>query len=91
MTAGQQDTRHLRLEPLLSGPLQETARPLVKWSHQPVRAADVPAALERAFRIALTPPTGPVFLSLPMDFMEGQAEPATPTPRPLQVRPRRRR
>ncbi len=84
VTAGQQDTRHLRLEPLLSGPLEETARPLVKWSHQPVRAEDVPMALERAFRIASTPPTGPVFVALPMDFMEGETDaviPWNPTPR----------
>lgn len=78
ITAGQQDTRHLRLEPLLSGPLQEIARPLVKWSHQPARAEDVPRALERAFRIAVTPPRGPVFVSLPMDFMEREAEPVIP-------------
>lgn len=83
VTAGQQDTRHLRLEPLLSGPLEETARPLVKWSHQPARAEDVPMALERAFRTATTPPKGPVFVSLPMDFMEEEAEavmPVYPTP-----------
>ncbi len=83
VTAGQQDTRHLRLEPLLSGPLEEIARPLVKWSHQPVRAADVPMVLERAFRIATTPPKGPVFVSLPMDFMEKEgkaASPHNPTP-----------
>lgn len=83
VTAGQQDTRHLRLEPLLSGPLEEIARPLVKWSHQPVQAADVPMALERAFRIATTPPKGPVFVSLPMDFMEKEGEavsPRNPTP-----------
>jgi benzoylformate decarboxylase len=73
ITAGQQDTRHLRTDPLLSGPLVEFAQPLVKWSHQPVRPEDVPVALERAFRIAMTPPHGPVFLSLPMDFMEAPA------------------
>lgn len=83
VTAGQQDTRHLRLEPLLSGPLTEIAWPLVKWSHQPVQAADVPMALERAFRIATTPPKGPVFVSLPMDYLEEEAEsvfPQDPTP-----------
>ena len=72
VTAGQQDTRHLRTEPLLSGPMEEFAKPLVKWSNQPIRAEDVPAAFERAFRIAMTPPRGPVFLSLPMDFFEAE-------------------
>lgn len=79
VTAGQQDTRHLRHEPLLSGPLAEVAAPVVKWSHQPVRAEDVPMALERAFRIALTAPMGPTFLSLPMDFLEQPASPVVPT------------
>lgn len=72
VTAGQQDTRHLRTEPMLSGPMEDFARPLVKWSHQPVRAEDVPAAFERAFRVAMTPPRGPVFLSLPMDYFEAE-------------------
>ncbi len=74
VTAGQQDTRMLRYDPLLSGPLVEMARPLVKWAHQPAVAAEVPAALERAYHIAMTPPTGPVFLSIPMDFWEQPAE-----------------
>ena len=38
ITAGQQDRRHLALEPLLQGRLVELARPYVKWSHEPVRA-----------------------------------------------------
>lgn len=78
ITAGQQDTRHLRHEPLLSGPLAEIAAPVVKWSHQPVRAEDVPMALERAFRVALTAPMGPTFLALPMDFLEQAAQPVRP-------------
>jgi benzoylformate decarboxylase len=73
VTAGQQDTRHLRTDPLLSGPMVELAAPLVKWSHQPVRPDDVPVALERAFRIAMTPPRGPAFVALPMDFLEANA------------------
>src|SRR3982751_4877507 len=42
VTAGQQDRRHVALEPLLSGKLVELARPYVKRSHEPVRAEDVP-------------------------------------------------
>ncbi len=41
--------------------------PWVKWSYQPVRAEDVPAALVRAIAIATMPPAGPVFLSIPSD------------------------
>ena len=41
--------------------------PGVAAEHQPVRAEDVPAAFMRAYAIALQPPAGPVFLSIPLD------------------------
>ena len=40
-----------------------------KWSYEVRRADEAPSALRRALKLALTPPTGPVFLSLPMDLM----------------------
>ena len=43
------------------------ARPWTKWSVQVERVQDLPAALRRAMQTALTPPTGPVFLSIPLD------------------------
>ncbi len=73
VTAGQQDRRHLALEPLLSGRLVELARPYVKWSHEPARAEDVPAALAQAYHIAMQEPWGPVFVSIPMDDWEADA------------------
>lgn len=80
VTAGQQDRRHLIAEPLLSGDLAGLARPLVKWSHEVRHAEELGVALRRAFRLAAAPPTGPVFLSLPMDVL-GQPAPAPPPPR----------
>jgi benzoylformate decarboxylase len=47
----------------------------VKWSRQPDRAEDVPAALAEAYRVAMTPPRGPVFLSVPEDDWDHPAEP----------------
>src|ERR1044071_9283605 len=74
VTAGQQDTRSMIDEPLLYADMLELARQHTKWCWEVRHAAEVPAALARAFKIALTPPTGPVFLSLPVDVMEERAE-----------------
>jgi benzoylformate decarboxylase len=38
------------------------------------RAADLPRIIHRAAKIALTPPTGPVFLSLPGDVLDEKLE-----------------
>jgi benzoylformate decarboxylase len=49
--------------------------PLVKWSYEPPRAEDVPAALGRACHAASLPPRGPVFLSIPMDDWSVEPDP----------------
>src|ERR1700736_6286177 len=68
VTAGQQTREMVLLEPYLTNK-DETLLPMpwVKWSYQPARAEDVPAAFMRAYAIALQPPAGPVFLSIPLD------------------------
>jgi len=81
VTAGQQDTRFLMHEPILAGDLARMAEPFTKWSHEIRRPEDAPVALRRALKVALTPPTGPVFLSLPMDLM-GPAVDDTAAPPP---------
>ncbi|HEX2314820.1 MAG TPA: benzoylformate decarboxylase [Thermomonospora sp.] len=50
-------------------------RPYVKLSRQPDRAQDVPAAFAEAYRVAMTPPRGPVFLSVPEDDWDAPAPP----------------
>ncbi|HEY0582782.1 MAG TPA: thiamine pyrophosphate-binding protein [Chloroflexota bacterium] len=72
--AGQSPTRSLLQEPHLSGPLVEMARPIAKWAAQVEHAHDVPRALRRAFKIAAEPPQGPVFLALPMDVLDAEAD-----------------
>lgn len=75
VTAGQQDRRHMVHEPLLYGQMVEMARPCVKWSHEPARAEDLPAAILRAYHTAMQHPRGPTFVSIPMDDWEHEAEP----------------
>jgi len=75
VTAGQQDRRHRSLEPLLTGKLVELAKPYAKGSFEPVRAEDVPGEIRHAFHTAMQQPRGPVFVSIPMDDWEAEAEP----------------
>lgn len=73
ITAGQQEQGHGLMEPLLYGPLVDMARPLVKWATEITRIEDVPRILRRAAKVAMAPPTGPVFLSLPGDILNTSA------------------
>jgi benzoylformate decarboxylase len=73
-TAGQQDRRLKFGEPVLVGDLVGLARPWTKWAAEVERVEDVPSAVRRAVQTALTPPTGPVFLSLPVDLQMERAE-----------------
>jgi len=74
LTAGQQEQGHGLLEPLLYDPLVPIAQPLVKWAVEATRVEDLPRIIRRAAKIALTPPMGPVFISLPGDVLDAQAE-----------------
>ncbi len=74
LTAGQQEQGHGLLEPLLYAPLVPMAQPLVKWAIDVTRAEDLPRIMHRAAKIALTPPTGPVFISLPGDVLDEEVE-----------------
>jgi len=66
--AGQQTREMILCEPLLTNRDETTLpRPWVKWAYQPARAQDVPAAIMRAYAVALQPPAGPVYVSVPLD------------------------
>ncbi|HIA20510.1 MAG TPA: hypothetical protein EYN70_14030, partial [Planctomycetaceae bacterium] len=67
VTAGQQDRRLRFEEPILAGDMVSVVRPWTKWAVEVSRVEDLPAAVRRAVQTALTPPTGPVFLSMPVD------------------------
>jgi benzoylformate decarboxylase len=68
ITAGQQARSILPFEPFLySAEAAQLPKPYVKWSCEPARAADVPAAIARAYYAAMQPPRGPCFVSIPVD------------------------
>ncbi|MGY3440441.1 MULTISPECIES: thiamine pyrophosphate-binding protein [unclassified Bradyrhizobium] len=73
LTAGQQEQGHGLTEPVLYGPLVQMATPLVKWAVEVTRLEDLPRIVRRAAKIATTPPTGPVFISLPGDILNAEA------------------
>ncbi len=76
VTAGQQTRAMLPTEPYLyAEQATELPKPYVKWSCEPARAADVPAAIARAYRIAIQPPRGPAFVSIPEDDWDAEAVP----------------
>lgn len=74
VTAGQYEIGYGLLEPMLYEPLVPIAQPLVKWAHEIQRIEDLPRVVHRAAKIALTPPFGPVFLSLPGSILDDEAE-----------------
>src|SRR6185295_4943756 len=73
ITAGQQEQGHGLMEPMLYDPLVPIAQPMVKWAVDVARVQDLPRIVHRAVKLALTPPTGPVFISLPGDILDAQA------------------
>lgn len=76
VVAGQQTRAMLTTRPFLGADEPATfPRPYVKWSAQPDRAEDVPVAIAEAFRTAMAPPRGPVFVSVPEDDWDRPAEP----------------
>ena len=68
ITAGQQARSILPLQAFLQAErASEFPRPYVKYSIEPARAEDVPAAIARAYYVAMQPPCGPTFVSVPID------------------------
>jgi benzoylformate decarboxylase len=76
ITAGQQARSILPLQAFLYAErASEFPRPYVKFSVEPARPEDVPAAIARAYYVAMQPPCGPAFVSVPIDDWTHQVEP----------------
>lgn len=72
--AGQQVRRTVGQEVMLANvDAALLPRPLVKHSHEPLSASDVPRALSQALIDAGTHPRGPVYVSVPLDDWETPA------------------
>ena len=74
VAAGQHSPGMAITDPPLYDNLVQMAQPLVKWAFEPSRLQDLPRVVRRAAKIALSPPTGPVFISLPGDILEDEAD-----------------
>src|SRR5262249_12857694 len=88
VTAGQQDTRFLMHEPILAADLARLAEQFTKRGPEVRRPEDAPVSLRRALKVALTPPTGPVFLSMPMDLMGPAVDDTGAAPPPVAAKSR---
>jgi benzoylformate decarboxylase len=76
ITAGQQARSIMPLQAFLYAErASEFPRPYVKYSVEPARAEDVPAAIARAYYVAMQPPCGPTFVSVPIDDWTHPAQP----------------
>jgi benzoylformate decarboxylase len=76
ISAGQQARSILPLQAFLYAErASEFPRPYVKFSVEPARPQDVPAAIARAYYVAMQPPCGPTFVSVPIDDWGHQTEP----------------
>jgi benzoylformate decarboxylase len=76
ITAGQQARSILPFEPFLfAEKAAEFPKPYVKWSCEPARAEDVPAAIARAYYTAMQLPRGPTFVSVPVDDWDRFCDP----------------
>jgi benzoylformate decarboxylase len=74
---GQQDSRFLIHNPVLGAPNTRLAETATKYVYEVTRTDDLAVALQRCYLHARLQPTGPVFLSIPMNFMLEQTEHTT--------------
>ncbi len=74
--AGESGVRYDSMDAQMAADLVAIARPVTKWSTRVVDPSSTLRVLRRAIKIAATPPTGPVFVALPMDVLDAPSEEA---------------
>src|SRR5438067_3725023 len=83
VTAGQQNTNQLIQEPMLAADLVRMTEQFCKWSYEVERPEDIGIAMRRAFKVAASSPHGPVFLSIPWNYLDEQTDTDVPPPSPI--------
>jgi benzoylformate decarboxylase len=68
--------------------LVEMTKQFTKWSAEVHRADRIPEYLNRAFKVASTPPTGPVYLALPSNLLGEPIAVANPQAERSKITPR---
>ncbi len=78
--AGDAGVRYEAMDAQMAADLVGMARPVTKWAGRVTHPTSLLRMLRRAIKIATTPPTGPVFLALPMDVLDApNTEEVVPT------------
>jgi thiamine pyrophosphate-dependent acetolactate synthase large subunit-like protein len=78
--AGDAGVAYDAMDAQMAADLVGMARPVTKWAERVTHPSSLLRMLRRAVKIAATPPTGPVFLALPMDVLDAaNAEDAVPS------------
>jgi benzoylformate decarboxylase len=72
--AGEVDTRLQAFDGFLGGDLVNIARPVTKWAERILHGEQLLRVWQRAIKVAMTPPQGPVFLALPMNVLDEEVE-----------------
>ena len=71
---GTEDSRFLVHNPVLAGPNMQLAETATKYQYEARNIDELTVAMQRCWVQAGLQPTRPVFLSVPMDFMQGSTE-----------------
>ncbi|MBW2138514.1 MAG: thiamine pyrophosphate-binding protein [Deltaproteobacteria bacterium] len=74
ITVGQQHTRLLQYDPHLSGDILGMGKLYTKWCTEITHAEDLQVTIQRAFKMAMQPPTGPALISIPQNVLAQEIE-----------------
>ncbi|MBM3925748.1 MAG: thiamine pyrophosphate-binding protein [SAR202 cluster bacterium] len=74
ITAGQASAQLLNHSPTLWSNMVNVMKEYTKWAGEVTTPQDVAPIIRRAFKVASTPPTGPVFVDFAWESLNGEAD-----------------